>query len=298
MKKIGFIGLGIMGKPMAANLLKAGWHLYVNDICESAVQEMAALGAVPAGCCDIGRLCDIMITILPNGSIVQEVLFGGNGLIHSLSPGKLVCDMSSVTAAESRRCYLKLKEAGIHFLDAPVSGGEPGAVNGTLAIMCGGDEEAFHTMQPIFTVLGNSAVYMGPSGSGSIAKLANQTIVNLNIAALSEALVLAAKAGVDPAKVYEAVRGGLAGSAVLDAKAPMMCRRDFKPGGKISINHKDIKNVLATAHTLDVPMPFTAQLFEIQQALKAAGHLEEDHSAYIKYFEGLAGIEVKALEEV
>ena len=297
MKKIGFIGLGIMGKPMATNLLKAGYHLYVNDINKAAVQEIASLGAISADYSEIGSLCDIVITILPNGSTIKEVLFGLKGLTHSMSPGKLICDMSSITAAESQKFYLELEKKKIQFLDAPVSGGEPGAVHGTLAIMCGGDINAFHEMEPIFTVLGSSAVYMVPSGSGSITKLANQIIVNLNIAAVCEALVMAAKAGVDPMKVYKAIQGGLAGSAVLDAKAPMICCRNFKPGGKISINHKDIKNVLDTAHALDVPVPFTAQLFEIQQALKASGHLDEDHSAYIKYFEGLAGIEVRTLKE-
>lgn len=296
--KIGFIGLGIMGKPMAVNLLKAGFQLLVNDLNEAAVQDTAAFGGVPATLQEIGEQCKIVITILPNGSIVKNVLFGECGLASYLSSGSIVCDMSSVTAAESQNCYQKLKTSGIQFLDAPVSGGEPGAVDGTLAIMCGGDEDAFHTMQPYFEILGSSAVYIGSSGSGSITKLANQVIVNLNIAAVSEAFVLAAKAGVDPWKVYKAIRGGLAGSAVLDAKAPMMCTRNFNPGGKISINHKDIKNVLDTAHNLDVPMPFTAQLFEIQQALKANGHLEEDHSAYIKFFEQLAKIEVHSQEDI
>lgn len=296
--KIGFIGLGIMGKPMAVNLLKAGFKLLVNDLNDAAVKNTAASGAVPAGLQEIGEQCGIVITILPNGSIVENLLLGEGGLASYLAPGSIVCDMSSVTAAESQNCYKKLKAYGIRFLDAPVSGGEPGAVNGTLAIMCGGDEDAFRDMRPLFDILGSSSVYIGPSGSGSVTKLANQVIVNLNIAAVSEAFVLASKAGVDPWKVYRAIRGGLAGSAVLDAKAPMMCRHDFRPGGKISINHKDIKNVLNTAHALDVPMPFTAQLFEVQQALKAGGHLEEDHSAYIKYFEQLANTEIHSQEEI
>lgn len=160
--------------------------------------------------------------------------------------------------------------------------------------MCGGDADVFEALQPYFDIMGSSALLVGPSGSGSVCKLANQIIVNLNICAVSEALVLATKAGADPLKVYQAIRGGLAGSAVLDAKAPMMCARDFKPGGKISINHKDIKNVLATAHEIDVPLPFTAQLFEVQQALKAHGHMDDDHGGYVQYFEALAGVEVKS----
>ena len=296
MKKVGFIGLGIMGKPMALNLLKAGTALMVSDLNPAAVAELTAAGAESGSYREIGAACDAVITILPNGAIVQDVLFSENGVASALTPGKIVCDMSSVTADESRTCYRKLQEIGCAFLDAPVSGGEPGAVAGTLAIMCGGDEPAFEAMQPIFDILGSSALLIGPSGSGSVTKLANQVIVNLNIAAVSEALVLAAKCGADPMKVYRAIRGGLAGSAVLDAKAPMMCARNFKPGGKISINHKDIKNVLATAHSVDVPMPFTAQLFEVQQALKVGGHMDDDHSGYVQYFEQLAGVTVQSPE--
>ena len=295
---VGFIGLGIMGKPMAKNLLKAGVDLMVNDISGAAVEELVSEGARAGSYGEIGKSCDVVITILPNGAIVQDVLFGRGGVAESLPAGKTVCDMSSVTANESRTCYDRLKRQGVGFIDAPVSGGEPGAVAGTLAIMCGGDEKDFETMKPLFDVLGSSALLIGPSGSGSITKLANQVIVNLNIAAVSEALVLATKAGADPMKVYKAIRGGLAGSAVLDAKAPMICARNFKPGGKISINHKDIKNVLATAHDIDVPMPLTAQLFEIQQALKVGGHMDDDHGGYVQFFEQLAGVEVRSDETV
>lgn len=295
---IGFIGLGIMGKPMAKNLLKSGCELMVCDLNQDAVEEVAAAGARTGTYQEIGENCDVIITILPNGAIVQDVLFGQGGVAEGLTAGKVVCDMSSVTANESRICYHRLRELGVGFVDAPVSGGEPGAIAGTLAIMCGGDEADFETMKPYFDILGSSALLIGPSGSGSITKLANQVIVNLNIAAVSEALVLAAKAGVDPMKVYKAIRGGLAGSAVLDAKAPMICARNFEPGGKISINHKDIKNVLDTAHAIDVPMPFTAQLFEIQQALKVGGHMDEDHGGYVRYFEQLAGVEVRSTETV
>ena len=252
MSKVGFIGLGIMGKPMAHNLLKAGISIVVNDISQEAVDDLVAAGAESAGYSEIGRMCDVVITILPNGSIVQQVLFGEGGVAEGLSKGKLVCDMSSVTPGESKLCGRKLAEIGVGFIDAPVSGGEPGAIAGTLAIMCGGDEADFKRMEPFFSAMGSSRLLIGPIGSGSVTKLANQIIVNLNITAVSEALVLATKAGADPMKVYKAIRGGLAGSAVLDAKAPMMCARNFTPGGKISINHKDIKNVLATAHEIAV----------------------------------------------
>lgn len=292
--KVGFIGLGIMGKPMAKNLLKEQVELMVSDLNQDAVKELTDLGAEAGSYWEIGEKCDIVLTILPNGAIVQDVLFGENGVAQALSAGKLVCDMSSVTPVESRTCYTKLKEIGVGFVDAPVSGGEPGAVAGSLAIMCGGDEADFERLQPLFAILGSSSLLIGSSGSGSVTKLANQIIVNLGIATVSEALVLATKAGADPMKVYQAIRGGLAGSAVLDAKAPMMCARNFVPGGKISINHKDIKNVINTAHDLDVPLPLTAELFEIMQALKVSGHMDDDHAGIVQYFENLAGVEVKS----
>lgn len=292
--KVGFIGLGIMGRPMAKNLLNGGVELVVSDLNQEVVQELQGMGAEAGTYEEIGEKCDIILTILPNGKIVQDVLFGENGVSKKLSVGKLVCDLSSVTPTESKECYAKLKEIGVGFVDAPVSGGEPGAIAGSLAIMCGGDEKDFETLVPYFNIVGNSALLIGPSGSGSVTKLANQIIVNLGIATVSEALVLATKAGADPMKVYQAIRGGLAGSAVLDAKAPMMCARNFVPGGKISINHKDIKNVINTAHDLDVPLPLTAELFEIMQALKVGGHMNDDHAGIVQYFEGLAGVEVKS----
>lgn len=294
MKKIGFIGLGIMGKPMALNMLKAGCELIVSDLNASAVEEAVKAGAISGTYSEIGKNCDVIITVLPNGRIVQNVLFQPGGVSGALTAGKIVCDMSSVTPDESKTCYGKLKKIGVGFLDAPVSGGEPGAVAATLAIMCGGDEKDFQAMKPYFDILGSSAVLIGKSGSGSMTKLANQIIVNLGIAAVSEAMVLAAKGGADPMKVYYAIRGGLAGSNVLDAKTPMMCSRNFVPGGKISINHKDIKNVMDTAYTLDVPLPLTSQLLEIMQALKAGGHLNDDHAGIVKYFEQLAQVEVKS----
>ncbi len=343
MSKVGFIGLGIMGRPMAENLVKAGQDVMVSDLNAKVVEELCALGASSGTYAELARSCDLILTILPTGAIVREVLFGENGVASALTPGKVVCDMSSVTPGESQECYARLKTMGVGFVDAPVSGGEPGAIAGTLAIMCGGDQADFDRLVPLFEIMGSSALLIGGSGAGSVTKLANQIIVNLNIAAVSEALVLATKAGVDPMKVYHAIRGGLAGSAVLDAKAPMMCRRDFRaavsealvlatkagvdpmkvyhairgglagsavldakapmmcrrdfrPGGTIRVNHKDIKNVLATAHEIDVPLPLTAQLFEVQQALKVSGHMDDDHSGYVQYFEQLAGVVVESRE--
>lgn len=297
MAKVGFIGLGIMGKPMAKNLLKAGVELMVCDLNEEAVKEVSAAGATVGTYTEIGEQCQIIFLILPNGDISKSVLFDEGGVAAALTPGKVICDMSSVTPVESKECFTKLEKQGVGFVDAPVSGGEPGAVNGTLAFMAGGKQEDFEALLPYFDIMGSSAVLIGNSGSGSVTKLANQIIVNNTIAIVSEAFVLATKAGADPVKVYEAIRGGLAGSAVLDAKIPMIVERNFVPGGKISINHKDIKNVVNTAHSLDVPIPYSAQLYEILQTLKIHGHMNDDHAGIVQYFEGLADVQVKKVEE-
>lgn len=291
--KLGFIGLGIMGKPMAKNLLKDVCNLLVYDINKSAVDELISCGAKYASVLEMGQECDIVFTILPNGTIVQDILFGMDGLAKTLKEGSIVVDMSSVTPTESILCANKLKDMGLEFIDSPVSGGEPKAIDGTLAFMAGGKEEIYKKVEPFFNIMGSSSILIGDNGSGSVTKLTNQVIVNLTIAAVSEAFVLAAKAGADPEKVYKAIRGGLAGSTILDAKIPMIMNRDFKPGGKISINLKDIKNVMQTAHNLDVPLPMTSQLLEIMQTLKVHGHLEDDHSGIAQYFEKLAGVEIK-----
>lgn len=297
MSKIGFIGLGIMGKPMAKNLLKAGVELLVCDLNEEAVKEVTMAGAEAGSYAQIGEQCEIIFLILPNGDISKSVLFDENGVASALTPGKIVCDMSSVTPVESKECFDRLMEQGVGFVDAPVSGGEPGAVGGTLAFMAGGRQEDFDALTPYFEIMGSSAVRIGDSGSGSVTKLANQIIVNNTIAIVSEAFVLATKAGAYPVKVYVAIRGGLAGSAVLDAKVPMMVERNFVPGGKISINHKDIKNVVNTAHALDVPIPYSAQLYEILQTLKVHGHMNDDHAGIVQYFEALADVQVKKVED-
>ena len=296
MERIGFIGLGIMGAPMASNLCKAGYPPAVYDLNPTAVQRLTAQGSRELPPSAMGAECDVLFTILPNGSVVDSVLFGPDGAAADLRPGSLVVDRSSVTPEESRSFSTRLKDRGVGFLDAPVSGGEPKAIDGTLAFMVGGSQDDFQRAWPYFQAMGASALLVGPCGCGSTAKLANQIIVNLTIAAVSEALVLATKAGADPEKVYQAIRGGLAGSTVLDVKAPMMLARNFVPGGKISINLKDIKNVMSSAHAMDVPLPLTAQLLEIMQSLKVGGHLDDDHAGIVQYFERLAGVEVRAGE--
>lgn len=297
MSKIGLIGLGIMGKPMAKNLLAGGVELMVCDLDETAVAELVEAGAVQGSYQEIGEQCEVVLLILPNGDISKAVLFGENGVAAGLSAGKVVCDMSSVTPVESKECYDGLAKIGVGFVDAPVSGGEPGAINGTLAFMAGGDQKDFDALVPYFDIMGSSAILIGDSGSGSVTKLANQIIVNNTIAIVSEAFVLATKAGADPVKVFEAIRGGLAGSAVLDAKIPLIVERNFVPGGKISINYKDIKNVVNTAHALDVPIPYSAQLYEILQTLKVHGHMNDDHGGIVQYFEALADVQVKKVED-
>ena len=283
--KVGFVGLGVMGKAMAKNLLKAKTELLVSDINKEAVADVVKAGGVEATYMEIGEQCRRIILVVPNGEISKEIIFGKDGIASAAKTGTVICDMSSVTPADSQECYSQLKELGIGFLDAPVSGGEPGAIAGTLAIMAGGEKCDFDAFKEYFDILGSSALLIGGPGSGSITKLANQIIVNNTIAVVSEAFVFAAKAGVDPQKVYKAIHGGLAGSAVLDAKLPMIMERDFKPGGSIRINHKDIKNVVNTAHAMDAPIPYTAQLFEILQTMKIHGHMEDDHGGIVQYCE-------------
>lgn len=294
--KLGFIGLGIMGRPMARHLVEAGHTVMVSDLRKEPVEELVAMGAETGSYEEIGTACDILMTILPTGAIVQDVLFGEGNLAAFMKPGSIVIDHSSVTPVESRECYDALEKRGIGFLDAPVSGGEPGAIAGSLAIMVGGEEDVLNKVRPYLEAYASSILLTGGCGSGSITKLANQIIVNNNIAVVSEALTFAVKAGADPEKVYQAIRTGLAGSAVLDAKAPMMYNRNFVPGGTIRVNHKDITNVVRTAHAIDAPIPYTAQLYEILQTLKVHGHMGDDHSGIVQYFEALADVVVRKTE--
>ncbi len=288
--KIGFIGLGIMGKPMAKNLLKHGYAVIVNDINEQSVGELVQAGAAsevsPQA---VARESDIMITMLPNNEIVRSVILGDNGIAQGAKSGSVVVDMSSTSPVVVREIAARLQEQGIPMLDAPVSGGEPKAIDGTLSIMVGGDEAAFERVKPVLACMGKDVVRVGASGSGATAKLANQIIVNVNIAAMSEALVLAAKAGIDIEKMYEAIRGGLAGSAVLDAKVPMIVERNFKAGGRIDINLKDLTNVMETAESLAVPLPLTAHVKHVFETLKEAGKQADDHCGVVQYYENLAG---------
>ncbi|SDF03395.1 2-hydroxy-3-oxopropionate reductase [Sporomusa acidovorans] len=294
MEKIGFIGLGIMGKPMAMHLLKAGYELTVYDINPQAVAAFVKAGAGGAASPrELAQKSDIIFTIVPKAEHVWDVVAGETGILQGAAAGTIIIDMSSISPVDSRKIAEVAAKNNCIMFDAPVSGGEPGAINATLAFMVGGPAEYLNKIEKILLTMGKSVTLVGCHGSGSVAKLANQIMVNLNIAAMSEALVLAQKAGVDPAKVFQAVRDGLAGSAVLEAKAPMVVKRNFKAGGRLDINLKDITNVLDTAHTIGVPLPLTAQLLEIMHALKADGHLGDDHAGMIQFYEKLAGVEVK-----
>ena len=291
--KIGFVGLGIMGKPMAKNLIKAGYELVVMDLNKEAVEELKGLGAkAGTSSSDVASKCDVIITMLPNSPHVKVAVLGEGGIIEGAKPGTVVIDMSSIAPLASREVYAALAVKGIDMLDAPVSGGEPKAIDGTLSVMVGGKKEVFDKYYDIMKVMAGSVVYVGEIGAGNIAKLCNQVVVALNISAVSEALILAKKAGVDPDLVYQAIRGGLAGSTVMEAKAPMMMDRNFKPGFKIDLHIKDLNNVLETSHKLNVSLPLTAQVMEIMQAIKADGCGMEDHASIVKYYEKLANIEI------
>ncbi|MDF2499592.1 MAG: 2-hydroxy-3-oxopropionate reductase [Anaerosporomusa subterranea] len=293
MMKIGFIGLGIMGKPMSKNLLKAGYDLVVLDKNQSAVAEVVAAGAKSAATPKaVAEQTDIIITMLPNSPHVKEVVLGNEGVIEGAKVGAVVIDMSSIAPLVSREVAAKLRDAGIELLDAPVSGGEPKAIDGTLSVMVGGKETIFNKCYDIMKAMAGSVVLTGDVGAGNVTKLANQVIVALNIAAMSEALVLASKAGVEPELVYKAIRGGLAGSTVLDAKAPLVMDRKFNPGFRINLHIKDLNNVLETSHEIGVPLPLTSAVMEILQALKVDGMGDLDHSALVRYYEKLAQVEV------
>ncbi len=296
MKKIGFIGLGIMGCPMAKNLLKKGYSLTVYDIVPEKIDELVDAGA-KAGSSnkDVAEKSEIIITMLPNSPEVKEAVLGKDGVLDGARPGSILIDMSSIAPLASKEVSERAKEKKVIMLDAPVSGGEPKAIEGTLAIMVGGPAETFKEVSDILSVMGASVTRVGEIGSGNTTKLANQIIVALNIAAVSEAMVLATKAGVNPENVFEAIRGGLAGSTVLDAKMPLALKGNFKPGFRIELHIKDLANALDTAHELGVPVPLSSVVMEIMQALKVDGKGTDDHGGIIQFYEKLAKVEVRQL---
>lgn len=288
--KIGWIGLGIMGKPMAKNLLKAGYELWVNNRSQGPMEELAACGAHAATRKELAENAEVIITMLPNGPQVREVILGD--VIKDMRPGQIFIDCSSISPVVSKEIAAALAEKGVEMLDAPVSGGEPKAIDGTLSFMVGGKQAVFDRCKDILGAMGASVTRCGEVGAGNTTKLANQIIVACNIQAVAEAFTLAQKAGVDPEVVYKAIRGGLAGSTVLDAKGPMMIAGNDKPGFKIDLHIKDLNNALDCAHTVGAPVPMTAEVQEILQWLHSNGKGQADHSAIAQYYEHLTGIKL------
>lgn len=291
--KIGFVGLGIMGKPMAKNLMKAGYDLIVYNRSPKAVEELAQMGATAAkSVVEVAAVADVFFTMVPNSPDVKDVLFGEGNAISALRAGSVVIDMSSINPVSSREFAAALAQKGIEMLDAPVSGGEPKAIDGTLAFMVGGKKEVFERCKPLLQAMGASVTLVGDIGAGNVAKLCNQVVVAANIAAVSEALMLGQKCGVNPEDVFNAIKGGLAGSTVMNAKAPMMLERNFAPGFRIELHIKDLNNVIDAAKSVDAPLPITSQTMEMMKILRHDGEGSSDHSAMVKYYEKLAGEEI------
>jgi len=293
-KRVGFIGLGIMGKPMAKNLMNAGYKLVVNDINLSAVREIVDMGAKAMDtAAEVAKEEKTIITMLPDGPDVEDVVLGKNGIIEAATAETILVDMSSISPTVTEKIVAALETKGARALDAPVSGGEPGAIKGELSIMVGGPEDLFNQIKPMFNILGKNAILVGETGAGQTTKLTNQILVAIHIQAMGEAFLLASKAGVDPMKVFEAIKGGLAGSNVLNAKVPLMLKRDFKPGFKIRLQQKDIKNALEAAASMGLTLPFTEAVQEMIGALVARGKGEDDHGGIIQELEYRNNYEIR-----
>lgn len=290
--KIGFIGMGIMGKPMALNLVKAGYDVTVSNRNMAKCEPLVAAGAKSGSYIEVAESCDVVITMLPNGPQVKSVMLGENGVAAHMKAGSTFIDMSSINPVDSKALCEGVAPYGVEMLDAPVSGGEPMAISGKLSFMVGGKEAVFETYKPLLSAMGASVVRCGDVGAGNTTKLANQIIVACNIQALAEALTLAQKAGVDPALVFEAIKGGLAGSNVMNAKAPMMLAGNDKPGFKIDLHIKDLNNALDCAHTVGATVPMTAAAQEVFEWLHHHEGGQKDHSAMAQYYEYLNGIEI------
>ncbi len=290
LRSLGFIGLGVMGRPMARNLLAAGFDLAVHSRSPGPVEELATAGArraeSPAACAS-GR--DAVILMLPDSPDSERVLLGPGGVLEARTPSPLVADMSSIRPETARRLAAEAAKRGVRFVDAPVSGGEPGAIAGELAIMAGGEPEDFTALRPVFDVLGQSATHCGPAGAGNTAKLANQMIVAANIQAVGEALLFSVRSGLDPRVVVRAIQGGLAGSAALRAKAEKMIEGDWKPGFRLALHLKDLDNALAAAAETGSPVPVTTVVRQFVRTLVEQGHAAEDHAAIARYGEKVAG---------
>jgi len=290
---IGFIGLGIMGKPMARNLIKAGYQLVVHNRSRAAVDELSKEGAQAASSSkDVAARSEIVITMLPDSPDAELVYDGENGIFAGAKPGMLLIDMSSISPVVARKLAGEAQEQGLDMIDAPVSGGEAGAISATLSIMIGGKSPAVERAMPIFQALGKNIVHVGEAGAGQVTKAANQMVVGTTIAIVSEALVLAAKAGVDPAKVRQALLGGFAQSKILEAHGQKMLERNFKPGFRIRLHEKDMKIALATGSEYGVPLMVTSQVAQMMTAMKSMDNGDLDHSGLVKFVEELAKTEL------
>jgi 2-hydroxy-3-oxopropionate reductase len=294
MATVGFVGLGIMGRPMLNNLLKAGHTVVAYGRNPKTLDACVADGAQRgASNSDVGARASVIVTMLPDGPEVEQVVLGAGGILEGCKAGTLIVDMSSINPLVSQKIAAACAAKGVDFADAPVSGGEPKAIEGTLAIMVGASAEVFAKAEPLLKCMGSSVTLTGPVGAGNTTKLANQIMVACNIAAMGEALTLATRCGLDPEVVFNAVKGGLAGSAVLNAKAPMLIARNFKAGFKIKLHQKDLRNALQTAEANSVVMPLTALVQQMLSSLIAEGNGDLDHSAIAKVIEGLSHVEVK-----
>lgn len=291
MQLVGFIGLGIMGRPMAKNLLRAGRSLLVHDVVPGPVNELVGLGARAAGSPrEVAAAADVVITMLPNSPEVEQVALGKDGLIEGARPGLLYADMSTISPLVSQTVGAALAARGVRMLDAPVSGGEKGAIDAALSIMVGGDQDVFDTLLPLFKEMGKTITRLGPLGFGGFTKLANQIIVAGNLTALAEALTLARKAGLDRELTLKALGGGLAGSRCLEQKTPNYVNRSYAPGFKIDLHFKDLGLIMESARALGVPLPVTAVVQELFAAMRVRGRGGLDHSGVITLLEDLAGL--------
>ena len=291
---IGFIGLGIMGKPMARNLLKAGYSLVIHNRSRAAVEELTKEGAKAADSPQaVAAQTEIVITMLPDSPDVELVYAGERGVFGGVRKGMLLIDMSSISPVVARKLARAAEGKGAEMLDAPVSGGEVGAINAALSIMIGGNAPAVERAMPIFQALGKNIVHIGDAGAGQVAKAANQVVVGLTIAAVSEALVLSAKAGVDPAKVRQVLLGGFAQSRILDAHGQKMLERNFKPGFRIRLHEKDLSIALATAREYGVSLPLTAITDQMMITMKATGRGDLDHAGLVTLIEEWANVALK-----
>ena len=288
-KSVGFVGLGIMGKPMARNLKSAGYSLTVYDVVGSAMEELVTEGAAGASSArEVAEASSVTITMVPDSPQSEAAILGPNGVLEGASAGNGIIDMSSIAPGTSQKVGAACDAVGVDFLDAPVSGGEPKAIDGTLAVMVGGRQNVFDKYKGLLEVMGGSVVLCGGYGAGNTTKLANQIIVAINIEAVSEALVLAKKAGLDPRVVYEAIKGGLAGSTVLDAKGSMMIEGNFTPGFRVKLHQKDLNNALITGKELGVPLPVTALVQQMIGSLMNEGKGDNDHAAIANFIEDMA----------